>query len=296
MIARRRLSFVLLLIAIVAGTAAARPRRVTPLTLGGYQVLAADFHTHSSTWSDGTLTPAGLLFEARRQGLDAIAITGHNQVLDGKMGRWLSARFGGPTVLTGEELHAPDHHVIAVGIERYVDWSLPLEAQIDEIHRQGGIAIAAHPFRRFNRKFDDASVAKLDGSEMCHPAAYWRLSRGEDLERFHMRAPDTLAAIGSSDFHGFGRVGMCRTYVFARDASAEAILEALRARRTVVYGVDGHAYGDRALASLAAAHPELREVAIYDAPVTWLDWVSRVCGTVGLIGLIAARAPARRQP
>jgi hypothetical protein len=292
--ARRRVSLVLLLIAIVAGTAAARPRAVTPLTLGGYQVLAADFHVHSSTWSDGTLTPAGLLFEARRQGLDVIAITGHNQVLDGKAGRWLAARFGGPTVLTGEELHAPDHHLIAVGIERYVDWSLPLEDQIDEIHRQGGLAFAAHPFRRFNPNFDDASVGKLDGSEMCHPAAYWRLTRGQDLERFAARAPDTLAAIGSSDFHGFGRVGICRTYVFARDASAPAIMEALRARRTVVYGVDGEAYGDPALASLAAAHPELREVAIYDQPVGWLDWVSRACGVVGLLGLIVTRT--RDQP
>lgn len=291
---RRRLSFVLILIAIVAGTAAPRMRAVTPLTLGGYQVLAADFHAHSSTWSDGTLTPAGLLFEARRQGLDAIAITGHNQVVDGKMGRWLSQRFGGPTVLAGEELHGPDHHVIAVGIERYVDWSLPLGDQIDEIHRQGGIAIAAHPFVRFNPKFDDASVAKLDGSEMCHPAAYWRVTRGKDLERFRARAQDTLAAIGSSDFHGFGRVGICRTYVFARDDSPEAILEAVRARRTVVYGVDGEAYGDPALAALAAAHPELREVAIYDAPVGWLDWVSRVCGVVGLIGLIVTRT--HRQP
>jgi hypothetical protein len=294
MSARRRLSLVLLLIAIVAGTAAARPRAVTPLTLGGYQVLAVDFHVHSSTWSDGTLTPAGLLFEARRQGLDAIAITGHNQVLDGKVGRWLSTRFGGPTVLTGEELHAPDHHVIAVGTERYVDWTLPLGDQIDAIHRQGGLAFAAHPFVRFYAKFDDESVAKLDGSEMCHPAAYWRVTRGTDLERFHARAPETLAAIGSSDFHGFGRLGICRTYVFARDASASAILEAVRARRTVVYGVDGRAHGDPALASLLAAYPELREVAVYDQPVGWLDWVSRAGGVLGLIGLIVTRT--RHQP
>lgn len=293
MTTRRRLSIVLLLIAIVAGTAAARPRAVTPLTLGGYRVFSADFHVHSATWSDGTLTPAGVLFEARRQGLDVIAITGHNQVQDGQLGRWLSTHIGGPTVLPGEELHTPNHHLIAVGIEHYVDWRLPIGAQIDEIHRQGGLAIAAHPFARYGPRFDDDSVAKLDGSEMCHPAVYWRATGGRDLERFAARAPHTLAAIGSSDFHGTGRIGLCRTYVFARDASAPAILDALRARRTVVYGESGEAYGDPALVALAAAHPELRDVAIFDEPAGWLEWVSRVCGVLGLIGLIVTVTPAR---
>ena len=47
--------------------------------------------------------------------------------------------------------------------------------------------------------------------------------------------------MGSSDFHGLGRLGLCRTFVFARDTSAEAIIEAIRAQRTVVYGREGKA-------------------------------------------------------
>ena len=83
----RVLSVAALTLAIAAGTLADRPRRHPPLTIGGYRVLAADFHTHSSMWSDGALTPWGLVLEAERQGLDAIAVTGHNEVLDGQIAR-----------------------------------------------------------------------------------------------------------------------------------------------------------------------------------------------------------------
>ena len=72
-----------------------------PIDLGGYRVLAADFHIHSSTWSDGALTPWGLVLEAERQGLDAIAVTAHNEVADAKVSRWFSRLIGGPTVLVG---------------------------------------------------------------------------------------------------------------------------------------------------------------------------------------------------
>ena len=96
MSAPRLVFLVLLMLTIAAGTFADRPRARPPLTIGGYRVLAVDFHTHSSMWSDGALTPWGLVLEAERQGLDAIAITGHNQVRDGRMGRRFSRLVGGP--------------------------------------------------------------------------------------------------------------------------------------------------------------------------------------------------------
>jgi hypothetical protein len=102
-----------------------------------------------------------------------------------------------------------------------------------------------------------------------------------------------MAAIGSSDFHGWGRMGMCRTYVFARDDSAEAILEALRAHRTVVYGLEGRAYGDPSLVRLAAQHGRLGEGVESGGRVGRLDWLGRVCGVFGLLGLVVS---GKRQP
>src|SRR5262249_3686435 len=75
----------LLVAALAIGAVIDRPAVRAPVSIGGYRVLAADFHTHSSTWSDGALTPFGLVLEAKRQGLDVIAIIGHNEVIDAKV-------------------------------------------------------------------------------------------------------------------------------------------------------------------------------------------------------------------
>jgi predicted metal-dependent phosphoesterase TrpH len=281
-----KLAALLLTVALVAGTRADRPRPTPPILLGGYRVIAADFHTHSSLWSDGTLTPWGLVLEAQRHGLDAIAITGHNQIADARWGRWFAQRFGGPTVLVGEEIITAQHHIVAVGIEHVVDWRQPAAAQIDAIHAQGGIAIAVHPVAAFWRGFDDEAMARLDGSEMCHPLLELYPDAQQDFEQFASRG--SLAAIGSSDFHGLGPMGACRTFVFAKDASSGAILEALRARRTVVYSVSGKVYGDAALVQLAETDGRLRSLAAPAPSSGWQTSVSRVAGLTGLLLLAVA--------
>jgi predicted metal-dependent phosphoesterase TrpH len=280
----------LLAASVIVGTAIDRPPAPNPIALGRYRVVAADFHTHSSTWSDGALTPWGLVLEAKYQGLDAIAITGHRQTHDAKWGRWFSEQIGGPTVLIGEELPEIPHHLIAVGITETVDSSLDIAAQIAEVHRQGGIAIAAHPGEMFWRGWEPV-LDRLDGTEICHPAIDSYAEAQTIFERFAQKT--RAAAIGSSDFHGFGRLGMCRTFVFARDTSAAAILEAIRARRTVVYGRNGQAYGDPELIRLAAADGRLPVVGRPDFSPSPLDRVSQVLGLAGLAGLIATFGRSR---
>jgi predicted metal-dependent phosphoesterase TrpH len=280
---------VLLAMAMIAGTSTDRPRSTPPLYLGGYRVVAADFHTHSSLWSDGTLTPWGIVLDARRHGLEAVAITPHNQISDAKWGRWFSQRIGGPTVLVGEEIITAQHHVIAVGIDRVVDWRQPAAAQIDDIHAQGGIAIAAHPVASFWAGWSAEALARLDAAEICHPLLHNLPQARDEFEQFAARG--TFAPIGSSDFHGLGPMGACRTFVFTTDASAPGIVEAVRARRTVVYGLDGRAYGDPALVRLANADGRLQLLANPEVISGWQTMVSRYAGIAGLLLLaMAARA------
>jgi len=66
-----------------------------------------------------------------------------------------------------------------------------------------------------------------------------------------------FTAIGDSDYHGPGPMGLCRTLVFARENSVSAILEALRGGRTLVYDREGRAYGDPELIRLSAADPRV---------------------------------------
>jgi hypothetical protein len=276
-----KLSWVLVMAAVVAGTLSDSPVRNPPIVLGGFRVLAADFHVHSFPFSWATTGPVNTVLEARRQGLDVIAMTGHNHVWAAKAGRWFSRLTGSPTVLVGEEIVAPSYHLLAVGIENTVSWRQSAADAIDEVHRQGGSAIAAHPLAPFWPAYDARAMSKLDAAEVLHPVAYTRPRTYSELQQFYGRAQ--LAAIGDSDFHGLGPMGLCRTFVFARDDSEPSILEALRKRRTVVYDREGNAFGDADLVNLTRRDPRFNPLPPHEPGR--LSPLSRAAGLLGILGV-----------
>jgi hypothetical protein len=261
----RHIAWAALAGAILYGTAMDRPVSRAPLTLGGYRVLAGDFHVHPIPFSASTLAPWDLALEAERQGLDVIAMTPQNSVVMGRAAGWI----GGAMVIPGEEVHGPRFHLIALGTGETISWRLSAAEAIDEVHRQGGVAIAAHPSRSAWAAYDEETRRKLDGSEVRQPLAFTP-ARAAEMEAFYELSP--TAAIGSSDHHGIGPLGMFRTYVFVRDVSEAGVLEAIRAHRTVV--VDGaRVFGDAALVGFAEQLPK--------APATPKRWQA----VVGLVAL-----------
>ena len=281
----------ILAVALVAGTVADRPHDREPIVAGDYVVLSGDFHLHSGLTSGGSMTPWGLVGEALRQDLDVIAITGHNEAWGGRVARAFSRVAASPIVLVGEEVTSATQDLIAVGIQSTVSPHLPLIDQIAEIHRQGGVAIAAHPIERFHRAYLDTRAAQaIDGTEVCHVVMYERPGSGDELIEFASGTDAT--PIGSSDFHASGRVGTCRTFVFAREATERGVLQAIRDRRTVVYAMNGRAFGDPELVRMADALG-LRDVAARytRARGSALDWISRLSAIAGLIGIALATRP-----
>ena len=287
-----RLSALLLAVGVIGGTAA-DPVPARPATLrGGYRVLEADFHAHTR-FSDGFLSPFDLVLQARRRGLDALAITEHNVTFPAFMGRWFSGVVGGPAILVGEEITTRRYHLIAVGLTGRVDASAPLHDVLEAIHAQGGVAVAAHPIAQFQPAFE-AEIDHLDAAEVMHPIAYntergrtWRWAEMRDFYERAAAAGHRLTAIGSSDYHAGSPLGVTRTLVFARDDSAGAVLDALKAGRTVVYDLDGHAYGDPALAAALAREPYEARAPDYGYHGTGLaDRVTRALGWLGLLGLV----------
>ena len=129
-----------------------------------YQVLAADFHVHTF-FGDGALPPWEIAAEAKRRGLDVIAVTNHNQMVAARLGAWLVGRGSGLLLLKGEEITAPNYHLVAIGINRSIGWRSSAADAIAAVHAQGGVAIAAHPVR------------KLDGAR-CTRHGFARRNRG----------------------------------------------------------------------------------------------------------------------
>jgi hypothetical protein len=288
------ISWCLIFGGLIAGTASDGARKNPPIVLGGYRVLAADFHVHSFPLSWATLGPWETVVEAQRQGLDAVAMTGHNNVWVGKVGRWISQLTNGPTVLQGEEIVAPKYHLLGVGVEHEVSWRQPAESAIAETHKQGGVAIAAHPVKKYWPAFDAAAMSGLDGTEVLHPLAYMDREGYGEIQEFYRRAGVT--AIGDSDFHGLGAMGLCRTYVFAVDNAEGAILDAIRAGRTVVFDRDGHVYGDARLGRLIEESGRIDDLPLPASNRGWLVHVSGVTGLLGLVGVFLFGHGKRRRP
>jgi hypothetical protein len=264
----------------------------------GYRVLEGDFHAHT-TFSDGSLTPLGLVRQAERRGLDVIGVTEHNSVLPAKVARAWATRSDGaassvtssrpPVVVIGEEITTASFHLIALGLTRTVAANQPPKGVVADIHAQGGLAIAAHPVARYWPELLPVR-GDLDGAEVVHPIAYssrggWRWS---DMVQFYEEASPPVTAIGSSDYHWGSVLGLCRTLLFVNGPPSEgAVLEALHARRTVVIGPDGRYFGDAAMIAALEREPYVPRTAdyAYHGEGT-LDRMLRIMGWLGVAGMI----------
>jgi hypothetical protein len=272
---------------LVVGTALDAPRTLAPLAVGGYRVIEADFHVHAF-FGDGWLAPWDLVLEAQRRNLHAFAITNHNQVFAARLGRWFSRRVGGPVVLVGEEITAPRYHIAAIGLTTTVAWRQSAAAAVEAVHRQGGVAIAAHPAASYWNGFDDTALRTLDGAEAAHPAAF-APRRAAEMREFWRHAATRgahLTAIGSSDYHALSGLGLCRTYVFVRDVSEAGILTALREGHTVVFDPQGQAFGEAALVEPLRQALRARAGFADARPMPSLDVLGRACGLIGLLALV----------
>jgi predicted metal-dependent phosphoesterase TrpH len=247
----RPVSVLLLAAGLTAGSVADRAADRPPLRTDGRAVLTADLHVHAFP-GDGALPAWELRREAKRRGVDVIGVTNHNQLI--------AATFpvGGsretlPLVIPGQEITAPDFHLVAIGVRRVVDWRLPLRQAIDAVHEQGGVAIAAHPVRDSWRVRDDRALRTLDGAEAVH-AGFEEHSRGRyELHEFYRSARGlnpVLAAIGSSDFHGIAPIGRCVTYIVVDEISERGVLRAIRRGQTVASDNRGTLVGDPAIVTL----------------------------------------------
>lgn len=215
----------------------------------GYHILEGDIHAHS-IFAGALPTPVDLVLLARRQGLDFIAVVEHNSFFGARLSEWVAGWLTpGLVVIPSEEITTKNYHALAIGIRETIDPRLPLVKVAEETHRQGGVLVAAHPVRRFwDHFFPMVHKGLLDGVEVMHPSRVLRRDgdhawRGIDMEQFWERAkvesPRVLAPLGGSDYHGLLALGYCRSIVFARARTSEAIVEAIREGRTLAVGPDG---------------------------------------------------------
>lgn len=297
--ALQALGGVLLALSLLAGAQTdERPARPVEYR-AGYRVLQGDFHAHTR-FSDGVVSPCDLVLNARRRGLDAVAITEHNSVFPAMIGRACAPFIeDAPLVLIGEEITTREVHMLAIGIERDVDARMSPKRVIDAVHEQGGVVIAAHPTRRFWPALLPV-CDRLDGVEVVHPIAF----RGDsgigpysDMVEFaESPCGQGKAMIGDSDYHAGSVLGILRTYLFVDSASGEGVVDAIRKRRTVTVAPDGRMFGPPRLVESLQREPLAARDTSYGYAATGLfDRAGRIAGFAGVL-LLCLLGLSRHKP
>ncbi|WP_406459162.1 CehA/McbA family metallohydrolase [Streptomyces sp. NBC_01622] len=218
--------------------------RVAGRTDGWYR---GDCHVHSVSSNGGELTPESLAGEARAAGLDFLAVTEHNNA--DTHGTWGRCAGDDLLVVLGQEVTTRTGHWLALGVRhgQVVDWRYGVRDEVigrwlDEVHRGGGLCVVAHPHAPYDsgtflypdQGFDAVEVWNGPwSSDLPWQAdneaalAEWGRGLGEDIRQGGWRP-----AMGNSDAHLSGQIGVPHTVVRAGELSRDAVLAGIRAGRS----------------------------------------------------------------
>ena len=106
--------------------------------------MILDLHVHSCFSYDSLAKPAEIIRAARRKGLNGIAVTDHDTIAGGL--EVLQASDGQLVVIVGAEICTDAGDIIGLFLREEIESRHGLDV-VDEIHRQGGIAVLPHPFK-----------------------------------------------------------------------------------------------------------------------------------------------------
>ena len=199
-------------------------------------MLSVELHAHSELSYDGRDPVELLLEQAEAVGLDALAVTDHDEI-EASLSAAARAREHDLVGIPGMEVSSAAGHVLALGVEELVPAGLPFEETLKRILELGGIAVVPHPFQSSRHgvaaHVTSAQLASADAIEVYNSRLFTGRANRQ-AERF-AEAHD-LPMTAGSDAHIAEMVGQAVTEVDAYHRSAEGILDAIREGRTSVVG------------------------------------------------------------
>ncbi|WP_290815963.1 PHP domain-containing protein [Halovivax sp.] len=199
-------------------------------------MLTVELHVHSALSYDGR-DPVDLILEqAAGVGLDAVAITDHDEI-DASLEAAERAPEYGLVGIPGIEISSKAGHVLGIGVEEAVPPGLSYGETLDRIRELGGIAVVPHPYQESRHGVMARITREELGSADAIEVYNSRLLTGRanrQAERFARERGLPMTA--GSDAHISEMVGQAVTHVDATDRELEAILDAIADGRTTVDG------------------------------------------------------------
>ncbi len=199
-------------------------------------MLSVELHAHSDLSYDGRDPIELLLEQAAAVGLDALAVTDHDEIDESLRMAELAPEYG-LVGITGMEVTSEAGHVLGFGLTERVPAGLSFGETLDRIRDQGGVAVVPHPFQRARHgvapHISQEALASADAIEVYNSRLFTGRSNRR-AERFAERRD--LPQTAGSDAHIAEMVGQAVTQVATDVRTPKGILDAVTEGKTSVVG------------------------------------------------------------
>lgn len=177
--------------------------------------MILDLHIHSRYSFDSLSKPKDIIRIAKKKGLNGIAITDHNTIKGGIDARRINhdPNF---LVIIGSEIATEMGDIIGLFLKEEIRSRDSIEV-IEEIHRQGGIAVLPHPYK--GHRLNEEIIRNIDVIECFNS----RTSGENNKKAMKLAERYKKPIIAGSDAHFSSEVGACKVILNSADIRNEIL-------------------------------------------------------------------------
>jgi predicted metal-dependent phosphoesterase TrpH len=184
--------------------------------------IRADLHVHTTYSKDSLITPKDLIYYAKKNGLNAVAVTDHDY-LDGAVK--IAKETKDFLVIPGMEVSSGEGHIVALNINKPIPRGFTAVETVELIHKAGGVAIACHPYVYFKGCLNNAVCSAFDAIEVINARAF---PFGRSVRKAAEAAEKyKLSRVAGTDAHYGPQIGYGYTTIEAEEPTVEAVAKAI---------------------------------------------------------------------
>lgn len=194
-------------------------------------MVKIDLHIHTN-YSDGTDSPEELIRQAEKIGLDGLGITDHDTF--GGLHKALEIETD-LIIVPGIEISTSKGHILAYGVtDGEFEMGLTPKETVDIIHRNGGIAVAAHPFDyvRYGIK-DEIFKINIDAVEVINACITFKHF---NKMAFEAALKLDLPMTAGSDGHSLEEIGKAWTDFLVEPETWQDVISMILKKETIPVG------------------------------------------------------------
>ncbi len=197
--------------------------------------MKLDLHVHTSYSADCDERLENYFKAAHKNGLNGFAITDHNEVKGAIKAYQLAKQYKDVVILRGVEVSSDKGHILGYGIKEPIPRGLSPEETVEKITNLGGVAVAAHPFRRASGLGPEVvKKVKFKNVETLNH----RSLHNENKRAVQLASELHAGTTGGSDAHFSSELGLAATEFKINTTREDDIIAEISKKNTTPVGED----------------------------------------------------------